>query len=259
MAYADSDGCSIYYERDAADSGAETVVLVGDLGLGAWQWGWQYNALAGPFETIVYDHRGCGRSDAPPGPYAMSDLVGDLEAILNDLNTRRAHLVGCGLGGCVALAVAQRTSRVESLVLLGTPASGEAFDPADLRADPADSAALRDSTTALLSAEFCDQQPAVIDQIVEWRSEEDAPPAVGDAHAAAIEGFDAEPLYELTRPALVVAGGEDSVVDSTASKRLAEGLPRGEFRAYPDAGHLLTVERSAPLNDDLVGFLESDE
>jgi pimeloyl-ACP methyl ester carboxylesterase len=257
MAYADSDGCSIYYDVDTADPEAETVVFLGDLGFGAWQWGWQYNALGGLFETIVYDHRGCGRSDSPSGPYAMADLVDDLEAVLVDANVRRAHLVGCGLGGCVALAAARHTSRAESLTLIGTPASGEAFDPSDIRADPADTNGLRASTTALLSTEFCEAHPEVVDRIVDWRADEDAPPAVQQAQLAAIEGFDAEPLYEITRPALVVAGGDDRVVDREASQRLAEDLPKGKFIQYPEAGHLLTVERSAALNDELVGFLES--
>jgi pimeloyl-ACP methyl ester carboxylesterase len=259
MAYADADGCSIYYDVDAADPDAPTVVFIGDLAFGAWQWGWQYDALGGPFETIVYDHRGSGRSDAPAGPYSMRDLVTDLKAVLVDANVRRAHLVGCGLGGCVALAAARHTSRAESLTLIGTPASGEAFDPSDLRADPADTDALRASTTALLSTPFCEAHPEVVDRIVDWRGEEDATPTAQQAQLAAIESFDAEPLYEITRPALVVAGGEDSVVDSAESRRLAEDLPRGEFREYPEAGHLLTVERSAVLNDELVGFLESSD
>jgi len=257
MAYADADGCSIYYETTEADPDAETVVLIGDLALGPWQWGWQYSALAGLFETIVYDHRGCGRSDAPPGPYAMADLVDDLDAVMQDSNTRRAHLVGCGLGGCVALAAARHTSRVESLTLIGTPVSGEAFDPSDIRADPADTDGLRASTEALLSTAFREAQPEVIDRIVDWRREEDADPEAQRAQQAALDGFDAEPLYELTRPALVIAGGADSVVDSAESRRLAEDLPRGEFHEYPDAGHLLTVERSAALNDELVGWLEA--
>lgn len=259
MAYADAAGCSIYYTQETAASEASTVVLIGDLGLGAWQWGWQYNALGGLFETIVYDQRGCGRSDAPEGPYSMKDLVTDLKAVLVDANVRQAHLVGCGLGGCVALAAARHTNRAQSLTLLGTPVSGDGYDPSAIRANPADTATLRDSTTALLSTAFCEAQPEVVDQIVDWRADEDATPGPQQAQHAAIEGFDAGPLYELTLPSLVVAGGDDSVVNSETSRRLAEGLPRGDFHQFPEAGHLLTVERSAALNDELVGFLESVE
>ena len=256
MPYADADGCGIYYETTDADPDAETVVLIGDLAVGPWQWGWQYAALAGGFETIVYDHRGSGRSETPPGPYTMRALVGDLEAVMREANTRRAHLVGCGLGGCVALAAARHTSRAESLTLIGTPVSGEGFDPAELQADPADTEAIRASTDGLLSSAFGESHPDVVDRIVGWRIDEDATPEAQAAQRAALDGFDAEPLYELTRPALVVSGGRDSVVDSDDSRRLAAGLPRGEFQEYPEAGHLLTVERSAPLNDTLVGWLD---
>jgi len=253
-----SAGCEIYYEQTEGDPDREPVVLVGELGLGAWQWGWQYAGLSGR-ETIVYDHRGSGRSDAPGGSYTMDDLCADFEAVFRATATRRAHVVGRGLGGCVGLAAARQTDRVRSLTLLGTPVSGTAYDATELQADPADSSALRRSTERLLSSAFCEAQPDVVEQIVEWRSTEDATPAAQNAQQAALEGFDAEPLYELTRPALVMAGSQDTVVDSAESRRLAEGLPRGEFQAFPEAGHLVGIERSAAVTDRLVGWLESIE
>lgn len=256
MPSVDRDGTSIHYAT-AGPSDAPAVVFLGDLGLGAWQWSWQYDAVAGPFRAVVVDTRGCGRSDAPAGPYGMSDFVADLEAVLADQTIRKAHLVGCGLGGCVALAAAHRTNRARSLALVGTPATGAAFDPADLAADPTDDAALRASTEALLSDGFVASDDAPIQQIVEWRREEDADPAIRSAQAAAIAEFDPDPLYELTLPSLVVAGGADTVVPVESAEELATELPRGEFREFPEAGHLVTVERSAAVNDELVGFLES--
>jgi len=258
MPTTERSGCEIYYERTAGDPDREPVVLVGDLGMGAWQWGWQYAGLTGR-DTIVYDHRGSGRSAEPPGPYTIRDLVDDFEAVLGAESIPRAHVVGCGLGGCVGLAVARQTGRVRSLTLLGTPISGPGYDASKLQANPADSSALRTSTETLLSAAFCESQPEVVDQILEWRGDEDATPAAQDAQQAAVEGFDAEPLYELTRPALVVAGGQDTVVDSTESRRLAEDLPRGELLEFPEAGHLVGVERSAALNDRLIEWLASVE
>lgn len=255
MPYADADGCGIHY-TDPGEGDAPVVAFLGEVGFGAWQWGWQYGAL-GPSRPVVIDTRGCGRSDAPDGPYSMSDLVDDVVAVLADCNARKAHLVGCGLGGCVALAVARRTNRARSLTLIGTPPTGNDFDPADLAADLDDSDALRDSTTALLSDDFLAREDSPVEQIIKWRREEDASPAARAAQLAAIEAFDPEPLYEVTLPALVVAGGADSVVPAEASERLADGLPNGEFRAFPDAGHLVTVERSAALNDALAGFLDS--
>ena len=257
MPYAEGDDGAIHYTQAGENPDAPAVVFLSELGFGAWGWSWQYGALAGPCRAIVIDTRGSGRSDAPEGPYAMAKLVGDLEAVLADCNIRAAHLVGCGLGGTVALAAARRTNRAESLTLIGTPPGGEAFDPEPLSADPTDEAALRASTMSLLSAAFCEREDAPIKQIVEWRGEEDATPAAREAQLAALDGFDPGPLYELTRPVRVVAGGDDPVVDPEASRRLAEALPKGEFTLYPDASHLVTIERSAALNDLLLGFVES--
>ena len=257
MPSVDAGGCAIHYTQAGENPDAPAVVFLGELGFGAWGWSWQYGALAGPCRVVVIDTRGAGRSDAPDGPYAMADLVGDLEAVLADCNIRTAHLVGCGLGGAVALAAARRTNRAESLTLIGTPPSGEAFDPEPLSTDPTDESALRASTTSLLSAVFCESEDAPIEQIIEWRREEDATPAAREAQLAALDGFDPEPLYELTLPVRVVAGGDDPVVDPEASRRLAEELPNGEFTSYPEASHLVTIERSAALNDVLLGFIES--
>ncbi|ERH00991.1 MAG: putative hydrolase or acyltransferases (alpha/beta hydrolase superfamily) [Halonotius sp. J07HN6] len=134
MSSVDHDGCSIHYTT-AGPSDAPAVVFLGDLGFGAWQWSWQYDAVAGPFRAVVVDTRGCGRSDAPAGSWEIGEFVADLDAVLADQNLRKAHLVGCGLGGCVALAAAHRTNRARSLTLIGTPATGGEFDPTDLRAD----------------------------------------------------------------------------------------------------------------------------
>jgi len=257
MPFAEGDDGAIHYTQAGENPEAPAVVLLGELGFGAWGWSWQYGALAGPCRVVVIDTRGAGRSDAPDGPYAMADLVGDLEAVFADCNIRTAHLVGCGLGGAVALAAARRTNRAESLTLIGTPPSGEAFDPEPLSADPTDEAALRASTTSLLSSEFCAREDAPIEQIIEWRREEDATPATRAAQLAALDGFDPEPLYELTLPVRVVTGKTDPVVDPEVSRRLAEELPNGEFTSYPEASHLVTIERSAALNDFLLGFIES--
>jgi pimeloyl-ACP methyl ester carboxylesterase len=259
MPSAAANGCSIHYTVAGATGDAPTVVFLGELGFGAWQWGWQYDAVAGPYRALVVDSRGCGRSDAPADPdeMEMDDFVADLEAVLVDCNVRAAHLVGCGLGGCVALAAARVTNRARSLTLIGTPATGAAYEPADITADPADDTALRASTTALLSDAFVAREAAPIQQIVEWRREEDADPAVQSAQQAAIANFDPGPLYEITVPSLVVAGGADSVVPVESAQQLASDLPRGELETFPDAGHLVTVERSAAINDALIGFLES--
>ncbi|WP_254766245.1 alpha/beta fold hydrolase [Salinilacihabitans rarus] len=255
MPTATNGSVSLHYER--AGSG-DTVVFVPEAGLGGWSWGWQHAALTGPFETVVWDLRGTGRSDAPTGPYDLGMLVADFEAVLADCGARTAHVVGAGLGGVLALEAARRTNRVETLALFGTAARGDAFDLDPLFAPPDDPDALADSLAAGLSPAFRAEQPDVCEGIVDWRADGDADREGWEAQVAALDGYDAtRDLVAVTRPTLVFHGTADAVVPVDAGRDLAGGLPRGEFEPLAGAGHLAFVERSRPVNDRLLGFLEA--
>ncbi|APW97064.1 alpha/beta hydrolase [Halobiforma lacisalsi AJ5] len=254
MPTATNGNTSLYYDR--AGEG-DVVVFVPEAGLGGWSWGWQHAALAGPFEVVVWDLRGTGRSDAPPGPYDLETLAADLEAVLADCGARTAHVVGLGLGGAIALEAARDSTRIETLSLVGTGPQGTAFDLEPLFAPPDDETAIRDSLETVLSPAFRAEQPDVVDGIVDWRADGDADRAGWAAQAAALEGFDATDwLVEVTQPALVVHGTDDDLVPSDAGRDLARGLPRGEFVPVEGAGHLATIEQSRTVNDLLAGFLE---
>ncbi|WP_101295228.1 alpha/beta fold hydrolase [Halegenticoccus soli] len=253
MPTARNGGVSLYYDTDGT---GETVAFVGDLGYGAWQWGWQHAAVAGPYRSLVTDLRGAGRSDAPPGPYTVGELAQDLEVALADAGVRSAHVVGAGLGGAIALWAALSSSRPASLTLLGTAASGRGLDLEPLFAPPGDRDALRRSLDAAFSDAFFDEQPEVVERIVEWRAAEDASREAWEAQAAAAERFDVrERLHEVTVPALVLHGTEDAVWPEARGRELAEGLPRGEFAPVEGAGHLAHVEHSRVVNDLLLDFL----
>lgn len=256
MPTAENDGVELYYEP--AGSG-ETVAFVNDVGYGAWLWGWQHRAVAGPHEALVWDLRGTGRSDRPPGPYAVETLAADLEAVLSAHGTRSVHLVGAGLGGMVALEYALSHDRAATLALFGTAATGGdlAVDPDEAMGAPLeDSGALASSLETVLSASFRENNPEVVEGIAEWRADDDAGPVGRRAQAAAMAAFDAaDRLHEVTVPALVVHGEADAVVPLEAGRALADGLPRGSLETVPGAGHLAFVERSRPVNDLLLGFL----
>jgi pimeloyl-ACP methyl ester carboxylesterase len=254
MPTAQNNGVSLYYE---VEGDGDTVVFLGELGYGAWQWGWQHAAVAGPYEALVMDLRGAGRSDAPAGPYTVPHLARDVQAVLEDHGTRRAHLVGVGLGGMVALELARISGRPRSLFLIGTVAAGEGLNLDPLFGPPDDPAQLERSLEAALSPAFRDRHPDVIDQIVEWRAREDADRAAWEAQRAAVDAFDSrDVLHEITDPVQVVHGSEDRVYPVDRGRLLAEQLPRGEFVEATDAGHLANVEHSKVVNDELLWLLD---
>jgi pimeloyl-ACP methyl ester carboxylesterase len=245
---------SCYYETDGD---GETVVFLGDVGYGAWQWGWQHAGLTGPFETLVTDLRGAGRSDAPPGPCAVDDFVADVQAVLDDHGQRTVHVVGAGLGGMVALELARVSTRPTSLGLLGTAPVGADLTLDPLFGSPSDPDELESSLAAALSRDFLDAHPDAVERIVDWRAAEDATREAWAAQAAAVEAFDVtDRLYEVDCPALVLHGRDDAVWPVEYGRRLAEQLPRGEFVPL-DGGHLVGIERSREVNDRLFGFFES--
>ncbi len=245
---------TLYYERNGR---GETVVLVGDAGFGPWQWGWQAEPLAGWFETVVWDHRGVGQS---PGPAtdSVEAMVADLAAVLRTVDARRAHVVGAGLGGMVALEYVRQHSRAASLVLFNTAATGGAVDRdalAALHPVTDEPAAVRDSLTGAFGEGFLRTATDTVTRICEWRRAEDGDPATVRAHTEAMCSFEAGPLHELSVPTLVCHGVDDPVVAQAAGRDLAAGLPRGSFEPV-EGRHLCFAEHARAVNDRLLGFLD---
>ena len=249
------DGTQVGYGLDAERTDRPPVVLVGDCGLGAWQWAWQHPAVAGPRPVVTAEYRGGTRADPPTGPCDLQTLADDVRAVVEAAGVGRPHLVGAGLGGLVALSLAL-AGEVRSLALVGTGATGNGVDPSPLFADPADEDAVRTAVRAGLSESFCDRHPEVVDRVAGWRREEDPTPTEAAWQAAALEADLSDRLVEIRVPALVVHGDADPVWPVAGAARLAEGLPRGDLRRTAGAGHLVGCEAAAPVNDALVGFLD---
>jgi 3-oxoadipate enol-lactonase len=250
-----NDGVELHYQT--AGSGP-TVAFVNPVGYGAWCWSWLVEALADHHETVVWDLRGTGRSDAPDGPYGVGTLASDLEAVLADCDAHDVHLVGAGLGGMIALQHARRGGRAATLTLLGTTADGSEVDRErllDCFAPGDDPDALRASLEHVFSPGVVDAHPEAVDRIVDWRSEDDADRGGWEAQTDAMCEFAMDDLYECTRPSLVCHGRHDAVVPFDAGRILANDLPRGEFRAV-DAGHLVAAEEPTAVEDALLAFLE---
>jgi 3-oxoadipate enol-lactonase len=71
------------------------------------------------FRLIAYHRAGYGDSDRAAGPVSMSRQAEDALDLLDTLAVDRVHVVGCSLGGAVALQLAVTApQRVGSLVLL---------------------------------------------------------------------------------------------------------------------------------------------
>src|SRR5205807_1069347 len=81
------------------------------------RWQAQADEFAKEFDVIRPDMRGFGDSELPPRPWKPRE---DLLALMDELRLKPAHLVGCSMGGSLAIDfVIDHPERVSKLVLVG--------------------------------------------------------------------------------------------------------------------------------------------
>ena len=85
--------------------------------------------------VITFDNRGCGRSEAPPAPYLVSDMAADTAALIEHLGLGPCDVIGYSLGGYIAQELAvTRADLVRRLVLLAGAGPAPAYAVARARA-----------------------------------------------------------------------------------------------------------------------------
>lgn len=237
--------------------GGPPLLLVHGLGYARWGWEPVVEPLARSFDVLLYDNRGIGASDAPPGPYAAAELAADAVQVLDEARVERAHVLGTSLGGMVAqeLAVAA-PERVDKLVLAATTPGGAGSFPMPERTVRlmAGRATLRQFVENALAP---DPDPRIVERILRHREATAQPLAAWSAQAAAGAAFDAlERIGAIAAPTLVLTGTEDAVVDPRNSRLLAERIPGARVELFEGGGHLFFWEQPERFVSVVTEFLQ---
>jgi pimeloyl-ACP methyl ester carboxylesterase len=253
-------GVRIAWER--CGTGAPLLLV---HGLGYARWGWEpvVDLLAEAHEVVLFDNRGIGESDAPPGPYSVSDLAEDAAAVLDAAGLERAHVLGTSLGGMIALQlVLDHPDRVDKLVLACTTPGGSGAAPmpertvrllGEAQALPAEVALRRFVENAFGR----DPDSAKIGRIMKHRIATAQSPAAWAAQAAAGAAFDVwDRLAEIRAQTLVLTGDEDAVVDPQNSNLLAARIPHAQLEVFAGGGHLFFWEQPTQFVDTVKEFLQ---
>lgn len=239
------------------------VVLSGSLGSDLHMWDPQVAPLvAAGFQVIRYDHRGHGRSPAPPGPYTLRELAEDLLALLDELGLRRVSLAGLSLGGMVGMWLAENApERLERLVLCCTSAS---LGPASMWQERA--ALARAEGMATLADAAVDRwvTPAFKESHPEqatWLRDMVASHS-GEGYAScctAIERMSiVDSLAEITTPTLVISAADDPATPPEHGRRIADAIPGARMAIVPDAAHLGNVEQPTAFTGLIIDHLRPD-
>ena len=244
-------GRQIYFEHYAGRG--PTVVLSHGWGMSCRAWDDTLARLTDRgHAVVVYDQRGCGRSDKDFADVSIEALGSDVVALCKHLALDGVVLNGWSLGGAVAVDAALKLGgTLRGLVLTagatprytqapGFPHGGTAGDVA------ATVAALRAGRVAFLKGLYFGGVFAVDvgDDVKQrcWQIALEASPGA-DASLGALAQLDQRAaLAKIAAPSLVVVGTRDGVVPPGIGREAAKLLPNATLCEL-DSGHAPFLER----------------
>jgi 3-oxoadipate enol-lactonase len=259
---ADSDGVWIAWRSHG--TGEPVLMIMGFMGSSR-AWFRLLPHIAAGHRAIVFDNRGTGDSDRPPGLWTMRDLARDAVAVLDAAGEESAHVIGASMGGMIAQQLAlDHPERVRSLTLAATHPGGTGQLPSwRLVASLALRGVLGPGRTFALVAPLLYSERTRrerrdrLEEDIRIRGADATPIATAPAQMAAILRHDTrERLGELRMPVLVVHGEEDRLVPAEHGRALAERIAGAELVLVPECGHVLTTDAEEDVAPAILGFLE---
>jgi pimeloyl-ACP methyl ester carboxylesterase len=126
MPFANSKGVQLYYEE--AGQGFP-IVFVHEFAGDIRSWEPQLRYFSRRYRCIAFNARGYLPSDVPErvSDYSQAIAADDIAHVMRDLGLRKAHIIGCSMGGYAALHFGLRhASLARSLTVIG---AGYGSDP----------------------------------------------------------------------------------------------------------------------------------
>lgn len=226
-------------------------------------------ALADRHLLIRYHKRGWAGSTHTPAPVSIGQHAADAAALLDHLGIGRAHVAGHSSGAAVAAQLAlDRPEKVHTLILLElslfSVPGGQAFldqaGPAlQAYATGDHSRALALFMTAVSGLDWTacralldERVPGAVAQAIE-----DADTFFGVELPALTEwAFGPEQAAAIGRPVLSVLGSQTKPLWVEVADFLRASLPHVEELTVDGVGHLLQIQRPAPVARGMAEFLE---
>ena len=254
----------IYYE--IAGSGSPLVMIHAGVA-DSRQWNNEFAYFADRFRVLRYDLRGYGQSEPVEGEFSH---LRDLTALLGHLQIDRPIVLGCSMGGGLAMdyTLAQ-PSKVRALIMVGAAPSGlelDAPEPAKFEeAEQAYKAGDLDRVAEIETQIWFDGTGRTPDQVnPEMRRlayemnrtalEHDSKrlgKRLSDTEHPAAGG-----LAELSMPVLVVAGEHDIPFTLAAADYMVEKIPSARKAIIADAAHLPNMDQPEEFRRILNAFLD---
>jgi 3-oxoadipate enol-lactonase / 4-carboxymuconolactone decarboxylase len=261
--YVTVDGTAVHYFHTgpttlpgiAPDlSRGELLVFLHDAGSNGHTWHSQLAAFAQRDSPLALDFPGHGRSGGTESLKSIAAYAVFLAAFLDALGARPCVLVGCGMGGAVAIEIAlAQPGRVRALVLVAAAAR---FDLPQSMLDTWRDV-MRGRAPQPFTAEAFSPQTDFAVMREMWMEQVQTDPRVRYFDLLACNQFDVTAqLGAVAVPTLIAAGRDDAVTPPARAEALQRGIPDARLVVVDGAGHALPNEKPAELNQALAEFVE---
>jgi len=247
------------------------VILVQGAGVIGEGWRPQIDALSGRYTVVWIDNRGIGQSVTTTKLLSVEDMAADVLAVADAEGLQRFHLAGHSMGGLIAQQIGVTTpARVLSLSLLCTFLRGR---EATAMSWPMLAIALRSriGTRRMRRRAFVEMvMPTGYlttvdrDTLCEGlngmfgRDLADQPPIVMQ-QLRAMARFDVSSrlgaLFAI--PTLVLSAEQDRIARPAYGRALAAAIPGSSYVEIAGAGHAVTIQCAAHVNDLLARHLDA--
>ncbi|MGZ3218360.1 3-oxoadipate enol-lactonase [Paracoccus sp. T5] len=256
MAQLDLPTHRLHYRIDGTDG--PWLTFCNSLGTDLRMWDPQIVEMSRHFRILRYDRRGHGRSSAPPPPFRLADLGGDVIVLLDALKIERTHFCGLSIGGLTGQWLGIHAGdRVDRIAVCATAARIGTAESWHARIDEVKANGLHGLIAATAERWFTSDYRAARPDIVK--------PILDSFAAASVNGYTgccaalAEAdlrgqLAQITRPLLAISGSDDPVCPPTDLAAIAEAVQDGRHLALPGR-HIVNVEAASRFTTALTDFL----
>ncbi len=227
------------------------LVLLHAFPLDASMWDGVLPGLRGAGPVLTVDLPGFGGSPVPDGEPSIDVVADAVVGVLDAGGHDRAVLVGCSMGGYVALALARRhPERVAGLALVDTKAEADGEEARTNReriaravTGDAGTRALLPMVDSLLGPVTRADRPDLVEAVRGAMLRARQPAVAWAQRAMAARADSTDLLPGIVVPAAVVVGEDDAVTGPDLARAMAAALPDAVLTVVPRAGHLSPVER----------------
>lgn len=253
---------SIFGQRiafyEAGPRGAETIILLPNLGWDSHAWAQNFSILSRQYHVIAIDPLGFGLSAKPLVDYKMDTWTDMLAEFLRVRGIPRATFAGAVMGGALSVQMAlDHPDRVEGVIVVASNSGPGPHEGGMLRIPSEPSLA---GTRANLLALFYDStlvSDALVRERFAFRLRTNDGYTIQRHLADHRAPYTPEELSRIQVPVLVLWCRQDRVTPLSWGEQYAAALPRGKLVTLEACGHMPNVEQPAAFNRAVLDFMDS--